>query len=204
MTLLLSVLLPPAKIGFRILATLCDLTLIFFLNVFIIGKLWLPIYHPDALMQLRFLIETYLSQIQAGNFSEFVQQINCDAVLVDTLVNVDRILFLVTWLYYVINALYFQGGSLGKQMFNLRVLKLSSLKIPSKWDFILRSGIQTFFIFTAWPFLMCLNLCFMCLNSLRRGLPDWFCQTYVVHFGTMEQLQQKLKEQSSNNQEIKS
>ncbi len=202
MNTLLTILLPPAKITHRILATLCDLTLIFFLCVFIVGKVWLPLYQTNALLQFRLLIETYSSQIQSGNFLEFIQEITNNPSLVELFTNVDRILFLTTWMYYLINAICFKGGSLGKQIFSLRVLKFSSLRPPNFMDYIFRSGIQTFLMFTMWPFLMCFNLCCVCISPLRRGIHDWFCQTYVVHFGTMEQIQQKISAQASSNDKM--
>ena len=194
MNLLITTLLPPAKLGYRILATLCDLSIIILLNCFIIGKWWLPTYHPDVVLQMRLLLETYAPQIQAGNFTAFIQQVSQSKELVDAFLVVDRILFFVTWLYYTLNAFYFKGGSLGKQIFDLQLFKLSTLRAPGKRDYILRAGLQTLCIFTLWSFLMCFNLCLMCLNPMRRGLQDWICNTYVVHYSAAERVREKLKQ----------
>jgi uncharacterized RDD family membrane protein YckC len=192
--LILSLLLPPAKIGYRTLALLSDFALIALLALFFVWKLWVPIFHTEALVQLRLMIDAHMPQLQEGNLSVFLQQVTTNEALAAMFIQIDRLLFLITWAYYAINAFLLQGGSLGKQMFNLRVLKLSTLRPPNFWDCALRSGVQTLLIFTLWPFLMCFNFCFLCLHPLRRGLHDWFCQTYVVHFGTMEHLREKLKE----------
>ncbi len=197
---LLNLILPPAPVGKRILATLCDLILIFFLSLFVVGKLWLPVYHADVVIQFKLLLLEYTKQLQAGQFLEFFNQINTNKAIVDMFVSVDRILFFIAWAYYSLNGIFLQGGSLGKQIFNLRVLKLSTLKFPNYGESILRSGILTFFLFSAWPFGMCLNLCFICLNSMHRGFHDWFCQTYVVSYEVLEQIKEKMLSAANQNE----
>lgn len=189
---LLNLILPPAPVGKRILATLCDLTLIFFLSVFVVGKLWVPIYYADVVVQFKWLLLEYSKQLQAGQFLDFINQINANQAILDMFVTIDRILFFIAWSYYSLNGIFLHGGSLGKQIFNLRVLKLSTLKYPTCCECIFRSGILTFFLFTAWPFGMCLNLCFICLNGMHRGFHDWFCQTYVVSYEVLEQIKEKM------------
>ena len=39
--------LPPANMGKRVFASVLDLLLVFFLSLFIVGKLWLPVHHAD-------------------------------------------------------------------------------------------------------------------------------------------------------------
>ena len=78
---LLNLILPPAPVGKRILATLCDLILIFFLSVFVIGKLWIPVYHADVVIQFKLLLLEYSEQLHAGQFVEFFNQ---------TILNVDK------------------------------------------------------------------------------------------------------------------
>ena len=189
---LLNLILPAAPVGKRILATLCDLVLVFFLSVFVVGKLWLPIYHADVVIQFKLLLIEYTEQLHAGQFLEIFNQLNNNKAIIDMFVSVDRLLFFIVWAYYSLNGIFLQGGSLGKQIFNLRVLKLSTLKFPNYGESILRSGILTFFLFSAWPFCMCLNLCFICLNGMHRGFHDWFCQTYVVSYEVLEQIKEKM------------
>lgn len=189
---ILNLILPPASIGKRILASVCDLTLIFFLSVFIIGKLWIPIYHADVVIQFKLLLLNYAEQLQSGKFLEFFNEVNSNKAILDMFISIDHILFFTTWIYYALNGIILQGGSLGKQIFNLRVLKVTTLKLPTYGESILRSGILTFFLFTAWPFGMVLNLCFVCLNKMHRGFHDWFCQTYVVSYEVLEQIKEKI------------
>ena len=199
---LLNLILPPAPVGKRILATLCDLTLVFFLSIFIIGKLWIPIYHADVIIQFKWLLIEYSEQLRTGQFLEFFNQINANKAMVDMFMSIDRILFCIAWFYYSLNGIFLQGGSLGKQIFNLRVLKLSTLKFPQYGECILRSGILTFFLFSVWPFGMCFNLCFICLNKMHRGFHDWFCQTYVVSYEILEQIKEKMLSASNPNEGI--
>lgn len=186
--------LPPANMGKRVFAMFLDLLLVFFLSLFVVGKLWLPIHHADVIVQFKILLETYAQQLQAGQFTEFLNQINNNKPILEMFVSVDRILFLVTWSYFAISGLLLRGGSLGKQIFNLKVLKVTTLKPLTIGDCILRSGILTFFLFSAWPFFMICNLCFMAIHPLHRGIHDWFCQTYAVSCDIMDDLAERVKQ----------
>lgn len=186
--------LPPSNLGKRVFASVLDLLLVFFLGLFIVGKLWLPVHHADVIIQFKILLETYAQQLQAGQFSEFLDQINANKPILEMLVSVDRLLFFVTWGYFAINALILHGSSIGKQVFNLRVLKITTLKTPTVGDCILRSGILTFCLFGIWPFFMICNLCFMAIHPLHRGIHDWLCQTYVVSCDIMDDIAEKVKQ----------
>ena len=192
---LITLFLPSAPMGVRLLASLCDLLLITLLAVFIIGKFWLVVYHSEALMQLRLLLEGS-NLLDNNNMSEFMRQIMQNRAIIDMFINVDRVLFLITWAYFAINAMIFNGGSLGKQIFNLRVLKIINLQKTNFCDYILRSGMQTFVIFIQWPFVLMLNLCIMFCSKKHRGIHDIFCQTYVVHFGAIEQLKDQFPKET--------
>ncbi len=189
----LRLMLPPANIGKRVAATFLDLTLVFFLSLFVIGKLWIPIHHADVIVQFRILLESFTEQLKAGQFIEFLDALNAHKAITDMFIDIDRLLFLITWGYYTLNALILQGNTLGKQVFNLRTLKLSTLKPPSLWDSTLRAGILTFFLFTAWPFFMVFNLCFICINKLHRGMHDCFCQTYVVCYNVIDTITDQVR-----------
>ena len=191
--------LPPVNVGRRILAALLDLTLIFFLSLFIIGKLWLPIHWAEVFVQFKILLENYTQQLQVGQFSEFLKQVNENKSILEMFISVDRLLFFITWGYYVLNAFFLQGNTLGKQVLNLKVLKITTLKPPSWGECILRSGILTFFMFTAWPFLMVFNLCFTGISTLHRGIHDWFCQTYVVNCDIIEDVVTKIRQVLNEN-----
>ena len=189
----LQLMLPPANMGKRVAAVFLDLVLVFFLSLFIIGKLWIPVHHADVIVQFKILLESFAEQLQAGQFIEFFNELNTHKPILDMFIEIDRLLFLVTWGYYILSALFLQGNTLGKQIFNLRTLKLSTLKPPSLWDSTLRAGILTFFLFTAWPFFMVFNLCFICINKLHRGIHDWFCQTYVVSYSVIETITDQVR-----------
>ena len=190
----LRVMLPPANIGKRVFASLLDLLLVFFLSLFIIGKFWIPLYHADVIVQFKILLESYGQQLQMGQFSEFLNQINANKPILEMFVSVDRVLFMVTWFYFGVSGLLLHGGTLGKQIFNLKVLKITTMKTPSVGDCILRSGILTFFLFSAWPFFMFFNLCFMAIHPLHRGIHDWFSQTYEVNCDILEDVAEKVRQ----------
>ncbi len=190
----LRTLLPPAPITQRVLAVLCDALLILLLCSFVIGKIWLPLYFTEALLQFQSILETYAHQLNHGQIIEFFQQFKNNEPVLQMFQSIDRWLFLITWAYYSINAGFFQGGTIGKQIFNLRVLKIHHLQPLTLIDSILRAGLLTFFFFTAFPLLITFSFFFLCLNPLHRGFHDWCCQTYVVNCSLLEQIKGQISD----------
>lgn len=195
----LQLMLPPAQMHRRLLSAILDLVLVFFLSLLIIRKFWIPMHCSDGVIQFRMLLDHYMPQLSSGEFSEFLKQVNGNTIIIDMFASIDRLLFLITWFYFSLSAWFLKGGTLGKQIFNLRVLKITTFKAPPLGDSILRSGIFAFFLFKAWPFFMCFNLFFMCINRMSRGIHDWLCQTYVVNYDVLEQIRGKIQEQLNNN-----
>ncbi len=196
----LNLMLPPAQMGRRVVAVLLDLILVFFLSLLIIGKILIPLHYAEGFMQFRLLLDAYMTQLASGQFSELLKQMNEQQIIVDMFASIDRSLFLITWAYFSLSALFLKGNTLGKQILNLRVLKLPNFKTPTFLDSTLRAGAFSFFLFTAWPFFMCFNLFCVCINALHRGIHDWFCQTYVVNYDVLEQIKDKIQEQMQKNQ----
>ncbi len=192
----LHLMLPPANVGRRLFANILDLILVFFLSLLIIGKFLIPYQFTDTIIQFKFLLEASAGYLQAGQFSELLSQINENKNILDMFLTMDRWLFFITWGYFVVNGICLKGGSLGKQVFNLRVLKVSTLKPLDLWDGIFRSALFTFLLFTAWPFFMCINLFFICLHSMHQGIHDRFCKTCVVSCDVLGQVAQQLKSQA--------
>ena len=189
-----STFLPPAPITQRMLAMLCDLILLFLLNVFIVGKLWLPLYHAEAMMQFQTLLETYSLQLLQGHVGGFFAELKNSPELLHMFQSLDWLLFWLAWGYYAVNGCFFRGGTLGKQIFNLRVLKLPQLKPLSFFDNIWRSGTFIFFLLTGFPFLAALDFFWACVHRQHRGLHDLCCQTYVVNCTLLEQIQGQIGE----------
>jgi|GEM_PF-5334046 len=92
----LRLMLPPANIEKRVASTCLDLILVFFLSLFIIGKLWIPIYHADVIVQFKILLESYTGQLQAGQFIEFMNELNRHKPIIEMFASIDRLLFLIT------------------------------------------------------------------------------------------------------------
>lgn len=189
-----STFLPPAPITQRMLAMLCDLILLFLLNVFIVGKLWLPLYHTEAMAQFQILIETYSLQLLQGHVGGFFAELKNSPELLHMFQSLDWVLFWLAWGYYAVNGCFFRGGTLGKQIFNLRVLKVPQLKPLSFFDNIWRSGTFIFFLLTGFPFLAALDFFWVCVHRQHRGLHDLCCQTYVVNCTLLEQIQGQIGE----------
>lgn len=190
----LRALLPPAPIAQRVLAVLCDFLLLFLLCSFLIGKIWLPLYFTEAFLQFQSILETYTNQLAHGQIIEFFQQLKNNEPVLQMFQSIDRWLFFITWGYYSINAGFFQGGTIGKQIFNLRVLKIHHLRPLSLIDGIVRSGLLTFFLFTAFPILLTFSFFFLCITPLHRGFHDWCCQTYVVNCTLLEQMKGQIRD----------
>ena len=92
-----STFLPPAPITQRMLAMLCDLVLLFLLNIFIVGKLWLPLYHAEAMAQFQILIETYSLQLLQGHIGGFFAELKNSPELLHMFQALDWVLFWLAW-----------------------------------------------------------------------------------------------------------
>lgn len=187
-------LLSPAPLAPRMLAMLCDLVLLFFLSAFIISKLWMPLYHAKEMMQFQILFEAYTPQLLQGQSNGLLAELKNNPELLRMFQSLDWVLFWIALGYYAVNGCFFQGGTLGKQIFNLRVLKLPQLKSLSFLENVFRSGTFIFFLVTGFPFLLILDFFWMCLHKQHRGLHDLCCQTYVVHCTLLEQIQGQIGE----------
>ena len=187
-------LLPPAPITQRMLAMLCDLILLFFLSLFVVGKLWIPLYHANTMAQFQILTETYAAQLLQGQVNGFLAELKMYPELLYMLQSLNRILFWIACGYYLINSCFFHGSTLGKQIFNLHVLKLPSLKPLSFLDNVFRSGIFVFFLMTGFPFFAAFDFFWMCIHRQHRSLHDLFCQTHVVNCTPLEQIKGQIGE----------
>lgn len=186
--------LPPAPITQRVLAAACDLILLFLLNVFLIGKLWLPLYHAEGMIQFRLLFETHAPQLLQGQASALLAELKTAPEALKMLQSLDWVLLWIAWGFYGINGCFFKGGTLGKRIFNLRVLKLPQLKPLSFFEHFWRSGMVIFFLLTGFPFLAMLDFLWMCFHKQHRSLHDWCSQTYVVNCTLLEQIKGQIGE----------
>ena len=170
---------PPAPIVRRTLAAICDCTLLCL-------PLWtILIYKADVMEPLWqwFKIELSSGQTGDGSFAEVMVLNRIQATVQASF----WITILVMWGYYGINGCIFQGGTIGKKIFNLRVLKLPQLKPLSLLDNIFRSGVFTFFLMIKIPLLLPLDFLWMCFHKQHRSLHDLCCRTYVISCKIAEQ-----------------
>lgn len=184
--------LPPAPMSLRLLAAICDFMLIGLTCLFFIGKLWMPIYATDAMLEFNCLLDTYMPNLLQGQWEPLLEQIKNSPSLLNLFQSIDHLIFINTWIYYAVNACFLRGGTVGKEIFNLRVLSIYNLQPQPIINRIIRAGLLSFCLLTAWPFLMVMTGCFMAINKLHRGFHDQLCQTYVVRCSALEQMKSQI------------
>ena len=170
---------PPAPIVKRTLAAICDFTLLYLPTWMVL------IYKADVIEPLWQLFKIELSQGQTGDGS-FAEVMLLNRIQTTAQASL-WIIILITWGYYGISGCIFQGGTIGKKIFNLRVLKLPQSKPLSFLDNIFRSGVFTFFLMIRTSLLLPLNFLWMCFHKQHRSLHDLCCRTYVINCKTAEQ-----------------
>lgn len=188
----IPILLPPAPLGLRLLAASCDFILIGLFCLFTIGKLWIPMYASDAMLEFSWLLDTYVPDLLQGQWEPLIGHIKNTPSLLNFFQSIDHLIFINTWIYYALSGCLLQGGTIGKEIFNLRVLSIYNLQPQPIFNRIIRAGLLSFCLLTAWPFLMVITGCFMAINKLHRGFHDQICQTYVVKCSVLEHMKNQI------------
>jgi hypothetical protein len=100
-----------------------------------------------------------------------------------TLTQVGEICFLVMWLGLALQEIFFAGQTLGKRIFNLRVVDFYTQEAPNVLSCLLRSAWKAAFINLFNPFtsiLGIINFHVPLFRKDRRAWHDMFTRSYVI------------------------
>lgn len=83
------------------------------------------------------------------------------------------------WIYFALSDTFFQGRTLGKRTFRLKVVHMISLGAPDLASAFIRASFKTICIFTLFPFAL-INFLVVFFLKYRRAGHDFFSKTLVV------------------------
>lgn len=166
----------PAPKLLRIVAFLLDILLISvftftLLFVFIIPQKYAAPMHDFQKILTRYTQKEHVSQEEMlkNITEEMVEMINFIQIFV----------IMCFWSYFTLTEYFTGGSSLGKKVFFLRVISVTSLEPPTFFDTLLRSGLKTLSIFAYFPILI-INYFFIFGTRDNRAGHDLLCRTLVI------------------------
>ena len=185
---------PPAGFGWRSLACLADIIPLIILGLFLSGHFantdeLAARERADAFYNK--IKNQYVKVIQNPSveeqnklmqMAEHPDEKDLEAVAL-TLTQVGEICFLVMWLGLALQEIFFAGQTLGKRIFNLRVVDFYTQEAPNVLSCLLRSAwkaafINLFNLFTS--ILGIINFHVPLFRKDRRAWHDMFTRSYVI------------------------
>lgn len=176
--------IPVAPMQWRMLAFLLDMFLVALFAFLLLSKVLLPQYHPVGYSQWMEQSTQQTEQVMAAlsegtTLPPLLPDLNQQSDEMKAMsLYVVEILGLCVLVYFVLCERLMAGGSIGKSMFRLRVISLTTGRAPNIWESFLRSLIK-FFTLSIHP-LLWISYLVPFGNRLRRAGHDWLARTLVV------------------------
>ena len=141
----------------------------------------LPKSFPEGLTQLYSVIEQS-TPLQGGPSMWLTEGAVMEGppALKHMLLFVQGFLFVGLWLYYALSEAFMEGGSLGKKIFNLSVVRLQTGEHASRGLCLARSFFKTAFLGILSP-LMWVGFLMALFTKNKQTLHDWLFKTTVAY-----------------------
>ena len=162
----------------RIIAFGLDVILIALLSGTILVKFIQPHYFPEAFRQMHFEILA-LSNSEALNI-EAITNLTLKPQYQTMTEFTSIFTFLMFWAYFFLSEYFMNGSSLGKCVFRLRTIDITTLETPSTLLCFLRAGTKTLSLLVLFPFLLVNYLIFFFTKN-NRAVHDLLNSTIVIH-----------------------
>ncbi len=168
----------------RALAFLMDFAVIFLLGILLVGKYILPNYYAEESLRFQQYLAENLASFSPEALKKVLNGVPKLPGVSAMLMQVDRVFFLLTWLYFSFSEVVFAGSSLCKKIFGLQIVRADGLRL-SIVEIFFRESLKAVVMFSLWPILFIVNFLPIFWSSMRRSLYDHFCNTYVVYADTL-------------------
>ncbi|PWU05503.1 MAG: hypothetical protein C5B43_03275 [Verrucomicrobia bacterium] len=163
-----------------LLANRFSRTVAFFLDLLLIGTFSLmlltlfiiPKKYPGTMEEL-----WLLSSQQEGSKNQQVEKMSPQ--LKEMIQASQTIIIFLFWAYFSLSEILLKGSSLGKLVFKIRVVNANTLRTPSFFESILRSGLKTFSLL-AWFPVFTLNFFIMFFTKHAQAGHDLLTRTIVI------------------------
>jgi uncharacterized RDD family membrane protein YckC len=182
---------PAAPLHWRTLAYLCD-WLVATLAIVALFKWVLTDTYSEALPALKTWLaqvwESYLAQIQSRNRPEdLARTLAVIRAMPESVAEFSRLVVIVQtlffWGYFFVSEFFSHGTSLGKRIFNLRVVNTADFAPPNVVNSLLRSGWKSIFFCSANPLLLLIGAIdahVPLFNRRRQSWHDMITHTEVI------------------------
>jgi hypothetical protein len=171
-----------ASLWQRSVAFSLDFSLICFLSLTVLGKWVLPQQYAQEWAKLQGVL--YVANYSNQQFTELFKTLQ-NADFQKMVADLGFYLFLSFWAYFALSEIITKGGSLGKKIFRLTVVKINGLEPPSILDSIFRSSLKAFAIFSFLP-ICALNFLLAFFTKYRQAGHDFIARTVVVYEPSVE------------------
>lgn len=149
--------------------------------LFILLKVILPDQHGAGLTQFDEWMQQLIAMNEAGQKPELNNMPEPGEEMIAMFQFIQQFLMAGFWAYFFISEIFMKGASLGKKVFNLRIININTARPVGLLDSSLRAIIKSLFFFIALLFPPILLNYFMPLfNSNRRAGHDYICKTLVI------------------------
>lgn len=172
----------PAPMLWRIVALLLDCLLAGLVAGFILTRVVLPQYHPNAEATMRTQLDALKAEVQrakdAGVSPQFTFDDEAQSIVEDT----GKTLFFTLLVYFMASELATGGGTLGKKIFGLRAARWDTGDRPGVMEIIARSlfKVASLLPFGPIPLLLLANAIPVFLRPARRAGHDYLARTIVT------------------------
>lgn len=185
---------PPAGFGWRTLACLADIIPLIILGLFLSGHVAnteelaarerAGAFYNNIKNQYVKVIQhpSVQEQNKLMQMAEHPDEKDLEAVAI-TLTQMGEICFLVMWLGLALQEIFVGGQTIGKRIFNLRVVDFYTQEAPGVLSCLLRSAWKAAFINLFNPFtsiLGIINFHVPLFRKDRRAWHDMFTRSYVI------------------------
>ena len=171
---------PPARLTHRFAAFFLDSVLMGAISFFILTRFILPTHFP---LELEIFEQWYFefSEQQRENPNPFATPPldELPPEVWSMLLVAQNTFVLLFWIYFAASDTFFQGQTLGKRTFRLKIIHMVSLGSPDLASAFIRASFKTICIFTLFPFAL-INFLVVFFLKYRRAGHDFFSKTLVV------------------------
>jgi len=163
--------LPPAPLGYRALALMLDYILVVSAGAILIFKFVLPSEFPEAHFEITEFMRKALETQGASP-----EPLSDDAQRALSFCH--YLLMGLTWLYFTVGEVFFDGTSMGKRIFRLRTYSLILFEKPGFITGLYRSALKTLVVFFT-PFLL-IDVIVLFFNKRGQTGHDRLARTAVI------------------------
>jgi uncharacterized RDD family membrane protein YckC len=172
--------LPPAFLGHRFIAFSLDTLLVGAFLGLVLFRVVLPEFYPVEFQELKDWYATTSMELASGGTP--LQPVSPDSVperVWELLLFIQNFIVFGFWLYFGVCETFFQGKTLGKRVFRLKVISIRNLGPLNLGSAIVRSLMKTLCLFTLFPLLL-VNFLSVFFFKYRRAGHDLLSQSLVI------------------------